>query len=131
MFDYATNMRHNKAELQSRHLELWNQPIDSSSLPTNGFDYLIKLTEQGKLWRYPIDNEQGLESEKEVPFEDHVFLDHLLEDFPDNEYIRAYMQFVISGLARNHWMTVERKHDIVKFHKEYFEEKRDQYELKT
>lgn len=27
--------------------------------PTNGFEEMIRWTEQGKLWRYPIDNEQG------------------------------------------------------------------------
>ena len=25
----------------------------------NGFDEMIKLTNQGKLWKFPIDNEQG------------------------------------------------------------------------
>lgn len=107
--------------------KLFNQPALSNQLSNNPFDELIKLTEDGKLWKYPIDNEAGLEAEKQVPFEDHVFLDHLLEDFPKNDYIQSYMKLVISGLARNHWMTVERKHDIVKFHKDYFEEKQEYY----
>jgi small subunit ribosomal protein S31 len=30
------------------------------SLPINGFDHMINLTNEGKLWKFPIDNEQGL-----------------------------------------------------------------------
>ncbi len=26
---------------------------------TNGFDEMIKLTNEGKVWTFPIDNEQG------------------------------------------------------------------------
>lgn len=26
----------------------------------SGFDEMIRLTEEGKLWNYPIDNEQGM-----------------------------------------------------------------------
>jgi small subunit ribosomal protein S31 len=26
---------------------------------TNGFDEMIKLTNEGKVWKFPIDNEQG------------------------------------------------------------------------
>lgn len=28
--------------------------------PTNGFEEMIMWTEQGKLWKYPIDNEDGM-----------------------------------------------------------------------
>jgi small subunit ribosomal protein S31 len=27
--------------------------------PINGFEEMITLTKQGKLWNFPIDNEQG------------------------------------------------------------------------
>ena len=30
-----------------------------SSPPINGFDEMITLTSDGKLWTFPIDNEQG------------------------------------------------------------------------
>ena len=39
-----------------------NQEIEHTSLnalPLNGFDEMISLTESGRLWRFPIDNEQG------------------------------------------------------------------------
>lgn len=38
------------------HLEL-ESLFESPSL--NGFDEMIKLTNQGKMWKFPIDNEQG------------------------------------------------------------------------
>lgn len=28
--------------------------------PLNGFEEMIKLTHEGKLWKFPIDNEQGI-----------------------------------------------------------------------
>lgn len=28
--------------------------------PINGFDEMIMLTKENKLWKFPIDNEQGL-----------------------------------------------------------------------
>jgi hypothetical protein len=29
------------------------------NLPANGFEEMISLTDQGQLWKFPIDNEQG------------------------------------------------------------------------
>lgn len=133
MFNYATDKRCSDNELETNRLKIWDQlqEYDTKNaeirLPTNGFEEAILLTEQGRLWRYPIDNEQGLDKEREVPFEDHVFLDHLLEDFPKNEHVQMVMQLIVAGLGKNHWITVERKHEIIQFYKEYFEEKRDLY----
>lgn len=133
LFNYATNKKFDKSELKTQYLDTWNKFLqydkDNSQikLPLNGFQEMIMLTEQGRLWKYPIDNEQGMEHEKSVPFEEHVFLDHLLEDFPKNEYIQTLMQYVILGLGRNHWMTVERKHEIIKFYSDYFKDKEDVY----
>lgn len=31
----------------------------TNRLPYNGFEEMIKLTSEGKMWHYPIDNEQG------------------------------------------------------------------------
>lgn len=43
------------ADLQNRDLRLaFTQP------PANYFQQMILWTEQGKLWKFPIDNEQGL-----------------------------------------------------------------------
>lgn len=133
MFRYATSSR--EALKSSRSLPVWDafHRYDLQNchikLPRNGFEELIQLTEEGKLWRYPIDNEQGLDEEKQVPFEDHIFFDDLLEEFPKNENIRTFMKSVFLGLSKNHWMTVNRKHEIIRFYKDYFEENREKYKL--
>lgn len=64
-----------------------------------------------------------MEAEAEVPFYDHVLLDNLLEDFPKEGPIRQFMELVIMGLSHNPYITVERKHELVKFYKDFFEEK--------
>lgn len=127
-FNYATNPKFDKSQLQSKHLKLWSHVHHNKPMPMNGFEELIRLTEEGKLWHFPIDNEQGLDDEKQVPFEDHVFLDHKLEEFPNIKFIQNFMRHVISGLGRNPWMTVERKHQVIDFYKKYFEDKKQFYE---
>ena len=44
--------------------------------PKNYFEKMSLWTEQGKVWKFPIDNEQGLETEALVDFSEHVFLDN-------------------------------------------------------
>lgn len=133
LFNYATNKNYNPDDLKAPNSDIWTRlhqyEIENSHIgtPYNAFEEMIVLTEQGKLWKYPIDNEQGMDEEKQIPFEEHVFLEHLLEDFPQHDYIRQFMGLICSGLARNHWMTVERKHEIIKFYKDYFEEHKELY----
>lgn len=110
--------------------KLINQQNETRShlFPRNPFDELIELTESGKLWSFPIDNEAGMDHEQSVPFEDHVFFDDLLEKFPKNEYIDEYMKYIVMGLGNNPWMTVQRKREIIEWYLKYFEEKKGQYE---
>lgn len=91
--------------------------------PENGFEEMIKLTEEGKLWHFPIDNEQGLEQEAQVPFYEHVLLDHLLETFPTQGPVRQFMELIIMGLSKNPYISVERKHQTVEYYRQYFEDK--------
>ncbi|XP_017476460.1 PREDICTED: 28S ribosomal protein S31, mitochondrial [Rhagoletis zephyria] len=91
--------------------------------PENPFEEMIKWTAEGRLWHYPINNEQGLDAEAEVPFYDHVLLDNLLDGFPEKGPIRQFMELVIMGLSHNPYITVERKHELVKFYKDFFEER--------
>lgn len=41
---------------------IWNQSLG----PRNGFEEMIELTEKGKMWPYPIDNEYLLGDEENV-----------------------------------------------------------------
>lgn len=133
LFSYATSKKLDQRLLKSQRSEVWDKllqyELDHSyiRLPYNGFEELIMLTEQGKLWKYPIDNEQGMEEEKNVPFEEHIFFDELLEDFPKHDYIQQFMGFICQGLGRNPHMTAQRKREIIKFYKDYFEEHKELY----
>ena len=112
-------------------LDVWNKlsqneiNIHKLHMPNNPFDELVLATEKGRLWHYPIDNEQGLKQDES--FHEHVFLDHFLEGFPSSGPIRNFMELVISGLASNPYMTVSRKHEIINWYRRYFDGKKDIY----
>ncbi|XP_054163606.1 uncharacterized protein LOC128961396 [Oppia nitens] len=93
--------------------------------PMNAFEEMIQWTEEGKLWKYPINNEQGLEEEENVPFYEHVLLDHLLDGFPESGPIRKFIELVIIGLSSNPYISVERKHATVQYYRQYFNENKD------
>ncbi len=37
----------------------YKEKHDIATPPINGFDDMILLTNEGKLWKFPVDNEQG------------------------------------------------------------------------
>ncbi|KAL0901214.1 hypothetical protein ABMA27_006516 [Loxostege sticticalis] len=93
--------------------------------PTNYFQKMILWTEQGKVWKFPIDNEQGLEEEQNIHFSEHVFLDSHLEGWcPKKGPIRHFMELVCVGLSKNAFYTVQEKKDHIMWYKEYFESKK-------
>ncbi|XP_071819771.1 small ribosomal subunit protein mS31-like [Apostichopus japonicus] len=91
----------------------------------NGFDEMIQLTEEGKLWTYPIDNERGLEEEQKIPFHEHVFLEQHLEGFPNIPEIINFMELVLIGLGKNPFLTVQQKKEHIEWFRHYFENKLD------
>jgi len=91
----------------------------------NGFEEMIKLTNQGKLWKFPIENEQGLAEEDNVPFHDHVFLEKFTKDFPKHPRIQTFMEVVCIGLSKNHKLTFTKKLAHLQMLKQYFEERFD------
>lgn len=93
--------------------------------PTNAFEEMALWTEQGKLWPFPIDNEIEIKSEENVGFHEHVFLDHLIADFPKRGPIRHFMELVITGLSKNPHFSVEEKKEHINWFREYFKEKEE------
>ncbi|XP_063826827.1 small ribosomal subunit protein mS31 [Ostrinia nubilalis] len=94
--------------------------------PSNYFQKMVLWTEQGKVWKFPIDNEQGLEEEQNIHFSEHVFLDSHLEGWcPKKGPIRHFMELVCVGLSKNAFYTVQEKKDHIMWYKEYFESKKD------
>ena len=65
----------------------------------------------------------GLEEEAQVGFHEHVFLDHLIEDFPSRGPIRHFMELVSTGLSKNPYLTITQKAEHVKWFREYFSDK--------
>ncbi|KAE8745577.1 hypothetical protein FOCC_FOCC007688 [Frankliniella occidentalis] len=89
--------------------------------PLNWFDQCIVWTEEGKLWKFPIDNEQGMDEEAKVDFTEHIFLDHHIEHWcPTEGPIRHFMELVLVGLSKNPFITVAEKIDTLKWYEEYF-----------
>ena len=57
-------------ECKERQLRILSTPS-----PRNALEEKILWTKQGKLWHFPVDNEQGLDYSSD-PFHSHVFLEH-------------------------------------------------------
>lgn len=94
--------------------------------PANYFEKMALWTEQGKLWRFPINNEQGLEDEEKVDFSEHVFLEQHLEPWcPKKGPIRHFMELVCVGLSKNHYITAQEKKEHILWYRDYFEQKKD------
>ncbi|XP_069115204.1 uncharacterized protein [Argopecten irradians] len=86
----------------------------------NEFDRMIGLTEEGKMWKFPIDNDQDRTEEENVTFDEHVFLEPLIEDFPKKGPIRHFMELVVAGLSKNPHMSVKEKHEHIEWYRNYF-----------
>lgn len=112
------------SNLASRELRL------SITQPSaNIYEQLILWTEQGKLWRFPIDNEQDWHDEKKVDFTEHVFLEQHLEPWcPTDGPLRHFMELVCVGLSKNPYLTVEEKKEHIFWYENYFRSKRDVFE---
>ncbi|XP_011178149.2 28S ribosomal protein S31, mitochondrial [Zeugodacus cucurbitae] len=94
--------------------------------PANYFEKLALWTEQGKVWRFPIDNEQDLSDEAEVDFSEHIFLEQHLEPWcPEKGPIRHYMELVCVGLSKNPYITAKEKKEHILWYRDYFEAKKD------
>lgn len=84
----------------------------------NAFANQISLG--NRLWKYPIDNEVCKIEEENTSFEEHVFLEYLLDDFPSKGPVRRFMELVINGLQKNPFLTVEQKKERVRWFHDYF-----------
>lgn len=87
---------------------------------------MVLWTDQGKIWKFPIDNEQGLDEEFNTDFSEHVLLEMHLEDWcPTSGPVRHFMELVCVGLSNNHWLSAKEKRDHIMWYRDYFNEKKD------
>ncbi|XP_055944639.1 28S ribosomal protein S31, mitochondrial-like isoform X2 [Argiope bruennichi] len=106
-------------------LEEKNLRLLTQFAPANGFEEMIMWTEQGKHWKFPIDNQTELAGEENVGFHEHVFLEQHLHGFPTKGPVRHFMELVVVGLSKNPYISVERKIENIDWFREYFKEKED------
>ncbi|GBM67693.1 28S ribosomal protein S31, mitochondrial [Araneus ventricosus] len=106
-------------------LEEKNLKLLTQFAPANGFEEMIMWTEQGKHWKFPIDNQTELAGEENVGFHEHVFLEQHLHGFPAKGPVRHFMELVVVGLSKNPYVSVERKIENIDWFREYFKEKED------
>ena len=93
--------------------------------PSNYFEKMILWTDQEKLWKFPIDNEQGMEDEKLVDFSEHIFLEQHLEGWcPNRGPVRHFMELVCVGLSKNPYITIRDKQEHINWYKDYFAQKK-------
>ena len=71
-------------------------------------------------WSFPVDNEI-YKTEENVGFDEHVFLEHLLDDFPQTGNIQQFMELVVTGLQQNPHLTVQEKKEHIEWFREYFQ----------
>ena len=100
----------------------WNEELNEllpQEQPKNAFE--VKMLDIDREWQFPIDNEQDMGIEDSTGFDEHVFLDHLLEEFPEEGPVAKFMELVVTGLQQNPHLSVEEKTNQVLWFKDYFE----------
>lgn len=129
--DDASPVTKEKEAAPQARLSLWEQ-VQQEQLqmverrpPANAFEEMIQWTQEGKLWQFPINNEQGLDEEANIGFHQHVFLQDQIQDFPRRGPIRHFMDLVLVGLSKNPYLTVQQKHEHIDWFRQYFREKED------
>lgn len=67
-----------------------------------------------------------MEEELKVPFHEHVFLNHHLENgFPQHGPVQHFMELVVAGLSKNHQLTVQQKLEHIAWFRDYFQQKEE------
>ncbi|XP_075164652.1 mitochondrial ribosomal protein S31 [Haematobia irritans] len=127
IFTDPTNLSDSKDILPTwSYLEGQSLKLQVSHPPSNYYEKLALWTEQGKVWRFPIDNEQDWLDETDVDFSEHIFLEQHLEGWcPNRGPIRHFMELVCVGLSKNPFITAKEKKDHILWYREYFEAKKD------
>ena len=92
--------------------------------PRNAFE--AKMLDIDREWQFPINNEQDMGIEETTGFDEHVFLDHLLDEFPEEGPVFKFMELVVTGLQQNSHLSVEEKTSQVLWFKEYFDKFSDE-----
>ncbi|XP_017053386.1 28S ribosomal protein S31, mitochondrial [Drosophila ficusphila] len=117
----STDILSTWSQLSERELSL-----QAAHPPANYFEQMVLWTDQSKVWRFPINNEQDWTDEVNVDFSEHIFLEQHLEDWcPSKGPIRHFMELVCVGLSKNPYVTAQEKKDHILWFRDYFQAKKD------
>ncbi|KAH8379756.1 hypothetical protein KR009_006983, partial [Drosophila setifemur] len=120
-FPSSTDILITWSQLSERELSL-----QAAHPPANYFEQMVLWTDQKKVWRFPINNEQDYVDEVDVDFSEHIFLEQHLEEWcPSKGPIRHFMELVCVGLSKNPYVTAQEKKDHILWFRDYFEAKKD------
>lgn len=108
------------SQLQNQYLKL------QITHPTrNYFEKMVIWTEEGRVWPFPINNEQNWREEIDIDFSEHIFLEQHLDSWcPNQGPIRHFMELVCVGLSKNPYITAKDKKAHILWYRDYFQEKR-------
>ncbi|XP_031640619.1 28S ribosomal protein S31, mitochondrial [Contarinia nasturtii] len=125
IFTVPENLKTSEDSLKTwQKLEQYDLHAAMSTAPRNYFEKMAYWTEEGKIWHFPIDNEQGLDEEHQTSFTEHVFLEEHLEPWcPKKGALRNFMELVCIGLSKNPYYTVQQKREHIEWYRNYFHEK--------
>ncbi|CAH8656529.1 unnamed protein product [Schistosoma rodhaini] len=96
----------------------------SCALPNNQFEEWLKWTVEKKMWSFPINNEQDWNSELDVPFHEHVFLEnHLNKEHLKCKPLASFLELVCTGLSKNPYFSVDDKKQHLEWFTQFFDDK--------
>lgn len=127
IFNDPTKLRDSPDILETwDHLHKHALKLAVTHPPANYFQKMALWTEQGKLWKFPIDNEQGMDEEFATDFSEHIFLEQHLESWcPSKGPIRHFMELVCVGLSKNPYLSAKEKKAHILWYRDYFEDKKE------
>ncbi|KAI0988578.1 hypothetical protein GJ496_011414 [Pomphorhynchus laevis] len=107
--------------------------ILNKTKPNNSWEELIELTNEGKIWHFPINNEQGVDNDKLDSFDEHLLFNEneLIQNDPwisKNSVVKELLELLILGLSRNHYMTVSEKQNHFNWFIDYLKSKRETFD---
>lgn len=92
--------------------------------PRNHYKKHILWTKQNKVWKFPIDNQQGIGNESKYNFSQHLFLDRNVSacSVKDGAF-KHFMELICVGLSKNSYLTVKEKEANILWFENYFQQK--------
>ncbi|KAK4474345.1 hypothetical protein MN116_000581 [Schistosoma mekongi] len=76
------------------------------------------------MWSFPINNEQDWDSESDVPFYEHVFLEnHLNKDHLKCKPLASFLELVCNGLSQNPHYSINDKKQHLEWFSKFFNDK--------